>query len=75
MQYTIRYNHTSSTRATSLRDALRIVRAEAGVNRLRHYSGSDGLYLWRTTEDMHRDSDGSRAYAVIESPAQRALHG
>lgn len=73
--YVIRYNHTSSMRATSLRAALRLVRLEAGVTHLRHYSATDGLYLWRITEDMHRDSDGSRAYAVIESPAQRALHG
>lgn len=74
MNYRIRYNHTSSDKASSLREALWIVRAKGGgtLKRLRHVRCPDGLYLYTSTEDMHRDDTGARAYAVIspedESP-------
>ncbi len=74
MPYRIRYQHTSTQHVPSLRAALRAVRSEAGVSRLRRADCSDGLYLWTDTEAMRRDTDGSRAYVVIESPAQQEAH-
>ena len=70
----IRYNHRSPETAASMRAALRLVRREAGVTRLARYEGTDALYLWRTAADRAADCDGSRAFATIESPAQRAMH-
>lgn len=74
MSYRIRYQHTSTQSATSMRAALHSVRQTAHVSRLAHYAASDGLYLWCSRADMARDTDGSRAYAVIESPAQQESH-
>ena len=73
--YRIRYQHTSSATATSRKAALQAVRSELRVSRLSLYSATDGLYCWRSRADQIADGDGSRAAAVIESPAQRALHG
>ena len=73
--YTIRYNHRSPESATSLEAAKRTVRLEAGVSRLSLFSGTDALYCWKSAEDQAADADGSRAFATIESDAQRAQHG
>lgn len=71
-KYTIGFQHTSAKSASSKAEALRIVRVEARVEkrfgrapRLRHVDGDDGEYIYTDTESMHRDSDGSRAFAVI----------
>ena len=73
--YRIRYQHTSSATATSREAALRAVRAELRFRRLSLYSATDGLYCWRSRADQLSDCDGSRAAAVIESPAQQESHG
>ena len=72
MTYEIRYNHRSTQTATSKDAALRMARKEANASRLVHVPCDDGLYLYRSTEDRDRDTDGSRAYAVICTPEPRA---
>ena len=72
--YRIRYQHTNTATATSLKAALRSVRSELRVSRLSLYSAPDGLYCWRSRADQLADSDGSRAAAVIESLAQQDSH-
>ena len=73
--YRIRYQHTGSAAATSRKAALRAVRVELRVRRLSLYSAPDGLYCWRSLAEQRADCDGSRADAVIESPAQQESHG
>ena len=75
MKYQIRYNHRSPETASSLESAKRTVRREARVSRLSYYSGTDAIYCWKSAADQAADADGSRAFATIESAAQRALHG
>ena len=72
--YTLRYNHRSPEFAASLEAAKRMVRREAGVPRLSLYPATDAVYCWKSAADQAADSDGSRAYATIESDAQRAQH-
>ena len=75
MKYLIRYQHTSPESADSLAQAKRMVRREARVSRLSYYEATGALYCWRNKADQRADADGSRAFATIESDAQRAQHG
>lgn len=77
MKYQIGFNHTSPKRASSKREALRLVKIEARIcqrfgaaPRLRHVDGNDGLYLYLSAEDARRDADGSRAFAVVSEATQ-----
>lgn len=72
--YRIRYQHTSSTTATSKAEALRIVRRELGVSRLAIAECSDGTYIWSSAAEKANDDTGANADAVIESPAQQDSH-
>ncbi len=69
MKYQIGFQHTSRRFASSKREALRFVRIEAracrSTPRLRHVEANDGLYLYLSADDARRDTDGSRAFAVI----------
>ena len=71
MTYEIRYNHRSTQTASSKDAALSMARKEANTSRLVHVQCDDGLYLYRSAEDRDRDTDGSRAYAVICQPEDR----
>ena len=75
MKYLIRYQHTSPESADSLAQAKRMVRREARVSRLSYYGATDALYCWRNRAEQEADTDGSRAFATIESATQRAQHG
>lgn len=72
MKYTIGFHHTSPMLAESMERAKYLVRIEARsqkrfgrTERLRYFVGIDGVYVYTSTEDMRRDHDGSRAFAVI----------
>lgn len=72
MKHIISFQHTSQMRAESMERARHLVRIEARiqkrfgrVHRLRYLDGNDGIYCYTSTEDMRRDPDGSRAFAVI----------
>lgn len=72
MKHTISFQHTSQMRAESMERARHLVRIEARIQkrfgrapRIRYLDGNDGVYVYTSTEDMHRDPDGSRAFAVI----------
>ncbi len=64
-KWEIRYNHRSTETATSKAVALNIARWENGGKALSVVEVPDGIYCYRTKEDMRRDDTGARAFAVI----------
>lgn len=75
--YSIRYNHTSSTSATSKRVALRIVRREmrhmgwGQLGKRRYIVCDDGIYCYMSAADANRDTTGAQAFAVISGKGFR----